>query len=876
MKKVILLAMLMPFAAFGQIIENFESGSANNWIQSTQGRWKTDSISAISGKYSLHHSFDNPVAGTDKTGIPVRNLHLSEGFTKWSFLIRHGYNPSSSNNWSAFLMSDSDPAVMTTDGGTNGFVIGVNLIGSDDTLRLWKCKGSSITVVLSCRINWETTIGTTNAAKINVERSPDGNWTVSVYRLNGSLIGTNSATDKELFNSAWFAIFYKYSSSGDRLLWIDDVKIDGVFYEDNEPPVVLTCTSTGKKSIEISFNEEPTEDLMIPGNFSVNNSASRSTFVKKVKTLTYKIEFADEFINRSLNKLIINKICDKSGNCSQNINMSFTPVWSIPGDVIISEIMADPFPVVSLPAQEYLEIINRTEYPFNLKNWRLSSESQTAYFPETIIQPSGILIICTPEDTSLFLKYGKAIGLKGFPLLTDGGKILCLSDSTGTFIHGVEYSSEWYGDELKTGGGWSLEMIDTNFPFCGDGNWIASTSRKGGTPGSVNAASGKNQDLSFHGIENVFPDDSVNISIRFSEPLLNLVELKKAITIDGSDIITINLTDPLSRGFSVKTDQPIMRGEVHKFEISRDIKDFAGNNIQKRVFSFGLPENIEPGDILFNELLFNPQPGDPDYLELYNRSGKIIDASRLQLVSVSTGTGDTSQIFQVSNEKRSILPESYYAITTDKKRISDRYFSADPEHLFQTISLPSMADAEGHLVLLNRELDIIDKVSYNEKMHFSLLADYEGVALEKIRTEYLSEDPANWHSASESSGWGTPGAPNSVSFKFSEVSDNMTFSSSKITPDNDGNEDFLVISLGLKGIGNILSAIVFDETGNQVKKLASNLFAGQEASLIWDGTSDDGTLTRTGIYIVLITIYDDTGKTKRWKKVCTVIRRKFR
>ena len=55
-------------------------------------------------------------------------------------------------------------------------------------------------------------------------------------------------------------------------------------------------------------------------------------------------------------------------------------------------------------------------------------------------------------------------------------------------------------------------------------------------------------------------------------------------------------------------------------------------------------------------------------------------------------------------------------------------------------------------------------------------------------------------------------------------------------------------------------------------RLLTNLFAGAEASLIWDGTSDDGSLVNTGIYIVLITLYDDTGKTARWKKVCTVIR----
>jgi len=115
--------MFMPFAAFGQVIENFESGSADNWIQSSPGRWKADTTAALSGKFSLHHIFDNPDAGIDRIGIPVKNLHPSEGLTRWTFLVRHGYDPSSLNNWSVFLLSDVEPALMSTDGGTNGFSI---------------------------------------------------------------------------------------------------------------------------------------------------------------------------------------------------------------------------------------------------------------------------------------------------------------------------------------------------------------------------------------------------------------------------------------------------------------------------------------------------------------------------------------------------------------------------------------------------------------------------------------------------------------------------------------------------------------------------------------------------------------------------------
>ena len=178
MKKVILLAMLMPLMAFGQIVENFESGNLNNWVQSTDGRWKADTTAAISEMYSLHHIFDNPDAGNDRIALRLKNLHPSQGLTTWSFILRHGYDPSSSNNWAVFLMSDTGTDTMPVEGSTNGFAIGVNITGTDDTLRLIKVKGTILTTVVNCRINWQTSVGISQPLKIIVERSPEGNWIV--------------------------------------------------------------------------------------------------------------------------------------------------------------------------------------------------------------------------------------------------------------------------------------------------------------------------------------------------------------------------------------------------------------------------------------------------------------------------------------------------------------------------------------------------------------------------------------------------------------------------------------------------------------------------------------------------------------------------
>jgi len=295
--------------------------------------------------------------------------------------------------------------------------------------------------------------------------------------------------------------------------------------------------------------------------------------------------------------------------------------------------------------------------------------------------------------------------------------------------------------------------------------------------------------------------------------------------------------------------------------------------MEQNNFRFGLTESVGEGDILFNELLFNPYPDEPDFIEFYNSSEKVINASSLLLVSVNDESHDTSSVFPVSSENRCVMPRNYIVITSGKEALTGRFPDSEPGNIFEVSSLPSMPDDEGHLVLFNRSLEKIDEVFYDEEMHYSLLGGHEGISIEKVTTNGNSADRSQWHSASESAGWGTPGTPNSVLSENPESGDKVVLSSTKITPDNDGNEDVLVIHFMLEGLGSVISVDVFDETGRFVKSVADNLLAGPESAVVWNGTAADEKLVNTGIYILLITLFDDKGKTEKWKIVCTVIRR---
>lgn len=868
MKKVILVLLMVTELASAQLSFDFESGETTGWIQNTNGRWIADTYGALSGSYSLHHMFDNAEAGYDVVAWEVKNLHPDEGTITWSFLLRHGYDPSSQNNWAVFLMSGSGPENMSVSSCSGGYAIGVNMNSSDDSLRIVKINEGSITQVVNCRINWQTDIGSVNPAKIIVKRSAAGEWEVSVYKKTGELI-RSSAGFNDGFYLPWFGIGYKYSSTRDKLLWIDDILIDGVFYSDTTPPSITECSIKGNNSLEVVLSEEPS-DMLTVGNFMLNDELNASS-VQKLSDLKFGISFPSVFRNKQTNLLSLLKICDKSGNCAEKLIAEFSPVWAETGDVAITEIMADPVPSVSLPESEYIEITNRTDYTYDLTGWNLNAGGQPYSFPDVGIDPGEVMILCHNSTSDLFASYGKVAGFSSFPVLNDDGKLIWITDSSGVLISGVEYSPAWYNNDLKSEGGWSLEIMDMSYPFYDNGNWTASVSSSGGTPGRENSVAKHNADIAFTGIVNVFPLDSLHLRITFSEPIIPDSGIQSVLKIDNHEAFSISRVDPLCREFEITIEESLRIRRSYDLEVSGTLADFAGNSIENKVFTFALPEKSARGDIMFNEVLFNPLPGGADYIEFFNVSPKTVDVSRLYLVSVDEA-GDTSSMVSVSDEPGCLMPSSYYAITDDKEMTISSFPGGDEERIFKVVRLPSMPDDNGHLLLLNRELEVIDEVYYDDEMHYSLVSGTEGISLEKISPALESAERSNWHSASETVGWGTPGRENSVYTEFPESASQVSLSSTRITPDSDGLDDILGIGLKFPGTGNVVSASVFDESGSLVRLLAMNLLCSPEAMLNWDGTADDGAPVGTGIYVILITWYNDTGQTGRWKKVCTVIR----
>ena len=159
-------------------------------------------------------------------------------------------------------------------------------------------------------------------------------------------------------------------------------------------------------------------------------------------------------------------------------------------------------------------------------------------------------------------------------------------------------------------------------------------------------------------------------------------------------------------------------------------------------------------------------------------------------------------------------------------------------------------------------------------MHHSILNFTDGVSLEKIHFNVSGLDENNWQSATQNVGFGTPSYQNSQ-FTDGENSENKISISPEIfSPDQDGVDDLLAISLNLNESGNTVNVLIFNSSGQQIRHLVKNELVGTNDVFYWSGLSEEGEQLAVGIYIIYVEIFNLNGKVEKAKKTA-VLARKF-
>jgi len=542
-------------------------------------------------------------------------------------------------------------------------------------------------------------------------------------------------------------------------------------------------------------------------------------------------------------------------------------------DVVITEIMADPTPAVGLPNAEFVEIKNVSSTPFNLTGWRLSDATGTATINTSfVLQPDSMVILCATSNVAAFSVYGRTIGVASFPSLDNDGDVLTLRSPQNRVIHSITYTTDWYGNEAKKDGGWTLEMIDPKNPCTGKSNWKASTNNLGGTPGKLNSVNGVNADNTPPQLKRAYGLDNSTIVLVFDESLDSLsAAVANNYSLPGFSILS---AIPVAPGFqTVQVKLSILMQPTIVYTIAVNaVTDCKGNAIGAyNKAKIGLAQQAMANDMVVNEILFNPKSGGSDYVEFYNRSNKIIDASKLYIANRASN-GNVANLKKLSENSFYIFPGDFLVVTEDADNIKRSYLVKNEDALLQLSSLPSFPDDKGTVLLIDLNGEVIDEVSYDDDWHFGLIDNADGVALERIDPSAPSQAKTNWHSAATGAGYGTPTYQNSQFKKGEDIKATVDVLPKIFSPDNDGRDDIATIHYKVEEAGYVANVIIFDAGGRLIRQLVKNDLLQLKGSWNWDGLGENRNKLPIGTYIVFTEIFNLQGKKKSFKNSVVLAR----
>lgn len=636
---------------------------------------------------------------------------------------------------------------------------------------------------------------------------------------------------------------------------------------DSLGPTVISVQVLSTSQVKVLFSEALKGEKPTADQFVLTPLVEIGTALFIDSTLTeITLNFLTELKLSVVYTLTVSGVEDCSGNAIP-INskaMFVLPEKALAKDVIITEIFADPSPSIGLPEAEFFEIYNRSEKIIDLKDWSVSDEGTQGIFSSQLLMPGHYAVVSNPAEVGLFTRYGTVARVNKFPTLNNAGDYLVLRNSGHEIIDSIAFDVSWYKNDEKELGGWTLELIDiTN--TCGEvGNWIASEDESGGTPGRDNSVKGSKPDTTPPQLENVSISGNDQLKLLFNEKLEKRAPARESFVLTPPlEIAEVCFTSPSLTEVALNLTSSLAEETLYTLRV-RSLKDCAGNEINsvEAIKVFALPQQAEPGDILINEILFNPRPFGADFIEVYNNSKKYINLKTLALANSEKGV--PINIRALSGTDMLFYPGTYLVLSEDVDNIQTEYPKSSTYTFLET-NIPSMGDDEGSLVLLTDRQMMLDSLVYSSDMHSPLIKSEDGVSLERVSLTETSQVYDNWKSGVASSNFATPGYVNANALQQSNGQEEVHVEPEVFEPVT-GQPNFASIHYNFDRPGLVANAKIMDAQGRVIKKMVNNEVLASVGFFTWDGDQDDGTRARIGYYTLWMEVFDTSGFVKTFRK----------
>lgn len=553
-----------------------------------------------------------------------------------------------------------------------------------------------------------------------------------------------------------------------------------------------------------------------------------------------------------------------------------------PGDLVVNELLYNQ----SATRTEFIELYNRSGKTIDLRNVTFS-DNRRAPKPittaERLLPPSGYAVLV--DDGELFRNAFPEVDFIAPPRwdgLNNSGDAVILYHQD-TEIERVAYTPSWGG-----GDGISLERIDPSSPSDSPSNFGSSTDPAGATPGRVNS---------------IFAPDTEPPALLFAEQTApREADLYVSEPLDPASLLPSRFL--LDDGRSPQTAE--LFGNDTRVHLTfaealsglhitaAGLRDRTGNVLDDA--ETDLAFTAHPGDLSFNELMFDPladafdnRPNQPEYFELINRTNRPLSLRHLFWTDQPDETGAADTI-RFGSRFASVIPDGYAVVfaafdsadapaqnSTLARAFAALDFTA-PSVTLVPIEAQSLGLLNsGDLIRLHRpDGAVLTQLRYDPDWHAPSLVATKGIALERISLTAPLDEPNNWTSSVAPSG-GTPGLPNSVFLSpdaAPETSD-VVITPSPFSPDNDGIDDVTTIRYRFDGNVALVRVRIFDARGHEVYTEDADLVSRQ-GEMIWDGRDHDGNALRLGIYVVLVEAVNTNGGTVQTSKTPVVLARPLR
>ncbi len=853
--------LLGHFSCLAQFTDDFSDGDFSN-----NPSWSGDTDHfEVNSSAQLHLKSD----GSD-TSVLYTVFSLA-GSLEWRFYVKQSFNSSANNYSRIYLMADTS----LRGDGVDGYFLQIG--GSDDSLTFCRQQGNLITNLLV--LNGVSTDASTNQMSVKVCWDTNGRWHFysdenagDYYQFRGEVF------DTVVQDMNYFGVYCKYTSSNSTKFYFDDFYA-GKQVIDTLPPYITSVEIIPPSDLMLIFSENILADSCLSaGNFNIVPGLGQSVGVFSIpeNPAELLVSFSSVFQEETAYTLQAMNIMDLNGNVSDTIHYPFSYYRIKPYDILIHEIMADPEPLQGLPPYEYIELYNHSLYEISLEGWTFCYSSYSKTFGEVCIPADSFLVLTHSDAIPLFDEGIHTYGLfSSTSSLSNEGTTLVLRDDSGSVMHALEYSADWYTSSIKKDGGWSLEMADPLNP-CGQAeNWFESVDFSGGTPGWRNSVSTSLPDVDSPYLKGVGVSDSWNIMLYFNEPLDSLsVHKKENFNIYpgiGNPLI-VEGSPPFYNDVKLTLPQALQSDTLYLVNIKDSITDCCGNHLAKEISdSFMIPAICLPGDIVINELLYDPYPASHDFIELFNYSEKVIDLRNL-ILAEQDDDGNASSFTALTSDYFLFFPREYVLITSNLSGIIPYYSAGDKRNIIELNSFPDFPNGEGDVLLLDNNQQIIDHFKYSDNLHDPLLYSTEGVSLEKIYPGLSSAAASSWHSAASSVNYATPGYRNSQ-YLHSGTTGDLKTEPAVFSPDNDGMDDVTQIYYQLPAGEYHVSIHIFDAFGRLIKILADNELSGREGSFLWNGLDECGQHIATGIYVVYLYAFHASEPDLRMKETVVLGRK---